>query len=157
MLNKAKIPLVNRIKEKGRIVKSVNYNLIENKYRTMDLKNILSGGLHLDKLLNNTYSYFGTIFSFDNPLISHTNTHGSGDKGLRDNEKKIQGTHTGLRWWATDESRKDKKKIYPLRLTQLYNLVFNSIKYKKLGGIRMEVKGRLTPRYRADRSVYKLR
>lgn len=40
---------------------------------------------------------------------------------------------------------------------KLYNIVFNSIKYKNMGGIRMEVKGRLTPRYRADRSVYKLR
>lgn len=160
MLTKAKLPIVNRIKEKGRIVKNVNYNLIENKYRTMDLKNILSGGLHLDKLLNNTYSYFGTVFSSYNPLISLTNTHCSGDKGLRDNEKKKQGPRQGVArmWWGTSESRMDKnKKIYPLRLTQLYNLVFNSIKYKNLGGIRMEVKGRLTPRYRADRSVYKLR
>jgi len=157
MLNKAKLPIVNRIKEKGRIVKNVNYNLIENKYRTLDLKNILSGGLHLDKLLNNTYSYFGTVFSSYNPLISHTNTHGS-DK-LRDNEKKIQGTDTDVarRWRGTAEYWKDKKKIYSLRLNQLYYLVFNSIKYKNLGGIRMEVKGRLTPRYRADRSVYKLR
>lgn len=39
----------------------------------------------------------------------------------------------------------------------MYKIVFNSIKYKNLHGIRMEVKGRLTPRYRADRSVYKLR
>ena len=36
-------------------------------------------------------------------------------------------------------------------------MVFNSIKYKNMAGIRMEVKGRLTKRYRADRSVYKLR
>ena len=31
------------------------------------------------------------------------------------------------------------------------------IKYKNLGGIRLEVKGRLTKRYRADRSVYYLK
>ena len=35
--------------------------------------------------------------------------------------------------------------------------IYNSIKYKNIGGIRIEVKGRLTPRYRADRSVYSLR
>ena len=35
--------------------------------------------------------------------------------------------------------------------------IYNSIKYKNLGGIRIEVKGRLTKRYRADRSVYSLR
>jgi hypothetical protein len=55
MLNKAKLPRVNRIQEKGRIVKSVNFNLVENKYRTLDLKNILSRKLNLDKLLNQTY------------------------------------------------------------------------------------------------------
>jgi len=37
------------------------------------------------------------------------------------------------------------------------NLIFNSIKYKNMGGIRLEVKGRLTKRYRADRSIYKLK
>lgn len=35
--------------------------------------------------------------------------------------------------------------------------IYTSIKYKNIGGIRIEVKGRLTPRYRADRSVYSLR
>nr|ATQ37146.1 ribosomal protein S3 [Colletotrichum lindemuthianum] len=37
------------------------------------------------------------------------------------------------------------------------NIIFNSIKYKNLGGIRLEVKGRLTKRNRADRSVYKFK
>jgi hypothetical protein len=35
--------------------------------------------------------------------------------------------------------------------------IYNSIKYKNLGGIRIEIKGRLTKRYRADRSIYSLR
>lgn len=37
------------------------------------------------------------------------------------------------------------------------NNIYNAIKYKNLGGIRIEIKGRLTKRYRADRSVYSLR
>lgn len=108
MLNKAKLPRVNRIKEKGRIVKTVNYDLIENKYRSLNLKDILSGELNLDNLLNSLY--------------------------FNVNEK-----------------------ILPKVQAKLYNIIFNSIKYKNMAGIRMEVKGRLTPRYRADRSVYKLR
>ena len=36
-------------------------------------------------------------------------------------------------------------------------LIFNSIKHKNMGGIRLELKGRLTRRYRADRAVYKLK
>jgi hypothetical protein len=35
-----------------------------------------------------------------------------------------------------------------------HSLVYNSIGYKNLGGIRLEIKGRLTKRYRADRSIY---
>jgi hypothetical protein len=33
----------------------------------------------------------------------------------------------------------------------------NSIKHKNMGGIRLEIKGRLTRRYRADRAIYKLK
>lgn len=51
-------------------------------------------------------------------------------------------------------------KIYYNILNKNYNnicnIVFNSIKYKEITGIRLEVKGRLTKRYRADRSIYKL-
>ena len=39
---------------------------------------------------------------------------------------------------------------------KLYNILFNSIKYKNTRGIRLEAKGRLTKRYRADRSIFKL-
>jgi hypothetical protein len=39
----------------------------------------------------------------------------------------------------------------------IYNLIYNSIKYKNMGGIQIEVKGRLTKRYRADRSIFSLR
>nr|QHD26791.1 Ribosomal proteins 3 [Podosphaera xanthii] len=35
--------------------------------------------------------------------------------------------------------------------------IYNSIKYKNIGGIKVEIKGRLTKRYRADRSIYLLR
>jgi hypothetical protein len=41
--------------------------------------------------------------------------------------------------------------------SNIHNRIFNSIKYKNLSGIRIEVKGRLTKRYRADRSIYSFR
>jgi hypothetical protein len=43
---------------------------------------------------------------------------------------------------------------YGHKNNNVHNLVYNSIGYKNMGGIRLEVKGRLTKRYRADRSVY---
>ena len=40
---------------------------------------------------------------------------------------------------------------------KVYKTIFNNIQYKNIGGIRIEVKGRLTKRYRADRTIYRLR
>jgi hypothetical protein len=40
---------------------------------------------------------------------------------------------------------------------EIFKLLSNLIKHKILGGIRLEVKGRLTKRYRADRAIYKLK
>ncbi len=39
----------------------------------------------------------------------------------------------------------------------IHEIIFNSIKYKNIGGVRLEVKGRLTNRNRADRSLFKVR
>jgi len=44
-----------------------------------------------------------------------------------------------------------------LQGSNISNKIFNSIKYKNLGGIRLEVKGRLTRRNRADRSIFKFK
>lgn len=52
--------------------------------------------------------------------------------------------------------------IYPIDKStsetsnNLNKIIFNNIKYKNMAGIRLEVKGRLTRRYRADRAIYKL-
>lgn len=40
---------------------------------------------------------------------------------------------------------------------EIHNTVYNSIGYKNMSGLRIEVKGRLTKRYRADRSIYALK
>nr|YP_009763300.1 ribosomal protein S3 [Metarhizium rileyi]QIS49079.1 ribosomal protein S3 [Metarhizium rileyi] len=40
---------------------------------------------------------------------------------------------------------------------KIHNTIYNSIGYKNMSGIRLEVKGRLTKRYRADRSIYSLK
>ena len=40
---------------------------------------------------------------------------------------------------------------------RIYEIIFNSINYKNMAGIRLEAKGRLTKRYRADRATFKVR
>jgi hypothetical protein len=44
-----------------------------------------------------------------------------------------------------------------LEFLDIKDIIFNNIKYKNMGGIRLEIKGRLTKRYRADRSIFKVR
>jgi len=50
-------------------------------------------------------------------------------------------------------SENDTDKDY----TNISDIIFKSIKYKNLGGIRLEVKGRLSKRSRADRSAFTLK
>lgn len=38
----------------------------------------------------------------------------------------------------------------------IFKSLLDSIKYKNIGGLKIEIKGRLTKRYRADRALYKL-
>jgi hypothetical protein len=40
---------------------------------------------------------------------------------------------------------------------RIYEIIFNSINYKNMAGVRLETKGRLTKRYRADRAIFKVR
>lgn len=102
ILNKARLPKVNNIQERGSVVKSVDFNLLENKYKNLNLYSVL---------------------------------------GLAEN--------------SIEEILSDL--YYVKNTSQLKNRIFNSIKYKNMGGIRLEVKGRLTRRYRADRAIYKVK
>jgi len=96
IINNVKLPEVNTIIERARVTKSINYNMLENQYKSMNLNFILNEN-NLDKTLKNLY-------------------------------------------------KKTKK-----------NLILNLIKYKNIGGIKLEIKGRLTKRYRADRAIYKVK
>lgn len=115
ILNKAVLPKVNRILEKSKHKKIVDLNLIENKYKNLNISSILSTGINTDLsvLLNNLYYN----------IILNNNFY----------------------------------KNYSTNITKIYEIIFDSINYKNLAGIRLEAKGRLTTRNRADRAMYKLR
>lgn len=130
MLNKANLPYLNRIQETGRLVNNVSLRLVENKYKTLNIRNILGTKLNLDKLLNKVYIRAQAL-----------------------NDKLLPGRHSRPK----NILGVAQASIHRAGEAGLYDMVFNSIKYKNMAGIRMEVKGRLTKRYRADRSVYKLR
>ncbi len=97
-LNKAKLLKINKILEKSTPTKSVDFDLMENKYKNLHLQFMIKNH-NLDEKLNEIYSNISSNFN---------------------------------------------------------EIIFNSIKYKNIGGIKLEAKGRLTRRYRAERAVYKM-
>ena len=115
ILNRAALPKINRIIEKNPTIKNIDSNLLENKFKSLNLNSILTDN-NLSELLNNIYY---------NILSSSGNS--DFDFYLNKNYAKV------------------------------YDIIFNSINYKNLGGIRLEVKGRLTIRNRADRALFKVK
>jgi hypothetical protein len=108
ILRKAVLPKVNTILEKSRIIKGVNLNLIENKYKNLTLASVLENG-DLNTLLKEVYK----------------------DISLNDN---------------TDKD-----------YSKMYDMTFDNIKYKNLAGIRLQAKGRITKRFKAERSQIKVK
>jgi hypothetical protein len=128
ILNKVKFPEVNTVTEKSIILKSVNMNLIDNKYLNLNLNSIMSasaafGKSKLDNVFNNLYY---------NLMVEQNTPSDNFHKSTLNN---IDAPDFG----------------------KIYEIIFNSIKYKNMGGIRLEVKGRLTKRYRADRALFKVK
>jgi hypothetical protein len=110
IINKVVLPKVNRIVEKSLEKKSLN--LLENKYKYLNLSFILNKNKNLSKVLNKLY-------------------------------------HNIIMDYYNNNLNKD--------FFRIYEIIFNSINYKNIGGIRLEAKGRLTKRYRADRALFKVR
>lgn len=114
IIGNTRLPNINRIQEKGRLPKKIDFSLIENKYKNTKLSSIFQNNnldLDLDKIFSKK-PYYNIISNCD---------------------------------------------ILERNYTNIKNITFNSIKYKNIGGLRLEVRGRLTKRYRADRALFRLR
>jgi len=131
ILNKVKFPEVNRVREKAFIFKTVNMDLIENKYKNLNLNSIISGPTVLGK--NKLDNVFNNLYY---NLMVEQNTRSQSGDNLQKSALKI-----------TDAPDFGK----------IYDIIFNSIKYKNIGGIRLEIKGRLTKRYKAERALFKVK
>jgi hypothetical protein len=103
LLNKVKLPKVNRTLEKLGIIKSVNNSLIQNKHKDLYLNSILNQN-NFDEKLNELYL------------------------NLNKNQK-----------------------------NNIVDIIFNDIKYKNIGGIRLEIKGRITRRFKAEKTRSKVK
>ena len=113
-------------KSNGRlgIAKSVDFSLLENKFKNFNLSFIVNEGTNsnFDEVLNKLYYN-----------VLHNNDSDTG---------------TAL---------EKEKQVLNRDYSKVKSIIFESIRYKHIAGIRLEVKGRLTKRYRADKSVFKLK
>jgi hypothetical protein len=123
ILNKVNLSNSNKFLERTRGIKTINYYLLENKYKSLNINNIL--GFKGEASNTNFNELFRKLFNND--------------------------------YIAENDSNKTKKQDRKSSIYNIKNTIFKKIKYKKLEGIRLEVKGRLTRRYRADRAIFKVK
>jgi hypothetical protein len=135
VLNKVKFPAVNRVREKALTIKSVNFDLIDNKFKNLNLNSIMTAQKKNTSLTNGENYNYASLDKLLNSLYYNLMMQRSTSLGSSPLTPSLQSL--------------DAKK--------LYEIIFNSIKYKNMGGIRLEIKGRLTRRYRADRAVFKVK
>lgn len=139
LLSKVVLPEVNTIIERGRVEKQVDYNMIENKYPNYNINSVIN---KLSK--DNIGGGFPYAESFKDNL----------NKLLYNLYYKNIIKNSNLQNELNESSSSILNEIY---VKKLRDIIFENIKYKVMGGARLIVKGRLTRRYRADRSVYKLK
>jgi hypothetical protein len=126
----SKANLIERVKE-GKEVKN---NLIENKYKNTNINLIINKendlGVYAQSFKDNLNKLLYNIYY----------------KNIIEN--------SDLNFKFHESNSSSLNKAYTKKL---HDIIFENIKYKVMGGARLIVKGRLTKRYRADRSVYKVK
>ena len=161
LLSRIHLPKVNNIIERGRLAKAVDFELIDNKYKNLNINSILgkeasaipfgdkgsSNEDNLNKLLYNIY--YKTILT--NSVLPEGGEASSDPAGSRGAKSLIP---LGIGVASSNKWGYQVNKAYFLKLR---DIIFENIKYKAMGGARLIVKGRLTKRYRADRALYKLK
>jgi hypothetical protein len=157
-LSKVKLPNVNRIKEK--YSKGHKEQLLINKMRNLKINSLfafgflsseagqgllsLKGGREvkrtkdsLNKLLLKNFPFFKTIKAY---MVGSPN---------------VERNQVYALALPSYEFKKEKSRFS--RPISLRNSILRSLKHIKMAGIRIEAKGRLTRRFTASRSVFKMR
>lgn len=123
---RVKLPKENSIIERNRVVKNIDFNLLENKYRNININSMVNK-YNLDYILKGLNNYNDIYLKKRLSIAKYI-------------------------------FLKKKSLIFKNKyLSLIKETLFNSIKYKNIAGIRLEIKGRLTRRYRADRAIYRVR
>lgn len=148
LLKVSKLPEVNRIQEKASFFKSKDYALLENIYPNLNIISCLqvlnNYGLLSDSLVREDSGCYLNFLLAKKSLIDEDSI-----LGINPEFSLPEGYE-----YFSDLYEREKEEYIRSNIS---NKIFNSIKYKNLGGIRLELKGRLTKRNRADRSQFKFK
>jgi len=193
ILNKVVLPKVNRITEKAHIVKKVDSNLLENKFKNLNIISILSSDSDSDsdsdsEATTTTTTTTTKFLSKSLPALRpSTNPEDSASPGQKvDNNlseflnklyynvracalnnnllklsahkaRNVSNEENPSSTRVLNPSDRSAAAKQPHTRSEIYEIIFNSINYKNMGGVRLEVKGRLTKRNRADRALFKVK
>lgn len=129
IIHRAKLPKVNTVKERADLRNLKDRNLVHNVYKDGHLLSNLSTDKDFFMFLRNMYNVQNKYLRSQTLKLT--------------SEKSNNPSYTLI---GINNMRKTIQKS-----------TFDEIQHKNMGGIRLEVKGRLTRRYRADRAVYKIK
>lgn len=119
------------------MVKLSNTNILKEQFNYIDIKNIW-----VNKVKN--LALGSSDFDMEKDSINQLLTSVFSDSSF-------------LRKLTGKEPYKNCSKIMFNQSNDLVNYIFNTLKYKSVGGVRLETKGRLTRRFTASRSVFKIK
>jgi hypothetical protein len=141
--NKLKfLPILTNILTKI-IGKKIQYNIVNLKSITLHsdiFTQVLA--IKLKKQITNPMKNMYSILNRASLALSSSNN----------TEKNILNEYKDLRL-ISHSNNQEKNSLFNNTNKNIHKNIFHSIGYKNMAGIRLEVKGRLTKRYRADRSI----
>jgi ribosomal protein S3 len=137
ILNEAVLPEGNRLEGKERTLVYNNLDIYKSKYK--DLKVISNLGSLVDDKLKQK-------------LVGLQNTEPAATNNISELLTTIYNDELSREAYFHKKLKLNSK----LDTENIHNLIYNSIRYKNMKGIKIAVKGRLTKRYRADRAVSSL-
>ena len=163
-MGKVRITKDNNVSERKPSLKGYDNNSIVNKYKNLGLINVLNedkGGFLKNIRALRSKQYLILLAEASNEgkrAFCSGNTISSGLTSKTTQGRKLitllrqKGSHPMLQ-----KSVKEESNIGTINYDKISDLIFEKIKYKKLGGVRITVNGRLTKRYRADRAIHKVK
>lgn len=140
-ISMVKLPRVNRIRERlGKGKPNILGNKLKNMFAS-NVNNSILNGDYITQMLQGLFPNFIKPSITPNPIKSLGN----------DSFNKKENTKPSI-WLSTDDTNKKSNENLTIQ-----NFVLNSLKDKTMAGVRLEARGRLTRRFTASRSLFKLK